>query len=101
MLTEEEISEFRACFCMFDDKQLGYIVTKNMRDLLKTLGFNPTDKHLQHAIFTVDWDKNGRIDYEEFLALMEMLKQEEQDEVKEGPYQLHLISYACFLGATL
>lgn len=41
---------------MFDRDNNGYITTKELNRIMKTLGFNPTEEDLQQMIFTVDYD---------------------------------------------
>ena len=41
---------------MFDRDNNGYITTKELNTIMKTLGFNPTEEDLQQMIFTVDYD---------------------------------------------
>ena len=40
---------------MFDRDNNGYITTKELNTIMKTLGFNPTEEDLQQIIFTVDY----------------------------------------------
>ena len=48
--------EYRDVFYMFDRDNNGYITTKELNTIMKTLGFNPTEEDLQQMIFTVDYD---------------------------------------------
>lgn len=41
---------------MFDRDNNGYITTKELNRIMKTLGFNPTEEDLQQMIFAVDYD---------------------------------------------
>ena len=41
---------------MFDRDNNGFITTKELNTIMKTLGFNPTEEDLQQMIFTVDYD---------------------------------------------
>ena len=38
--------------------------------MLRSLGQNPTDSELQHLINQVDYNRNGVIEFDEFVDLM-------------------------------
>jgi len=79
-LSEEQIEEYRDAFYMFDRDNNGYITTKELNRIMKTLGFNPTEEDLQQMIFTVDYDGDGRLNLEEYIQLMEQQKTPEDTE---------------------
>lgn len=58
-------TEYFEAFNYFDKDNSGYITTKELGTLLKSLGENPTENELQRIINTVDIDgKVGRRDHE-------------------------------------
>jgi calmodulin len=69
-LTEEQIAEFKEAFQIFDKDGDGTITTKELGTVMRSLGQNPSDEDLQEMIEEVDEDKNGTIDFREFLGLM-------------------------------
>ena len=69
-LTEEQISEFKEAFALFDKDGDGTITTKELGTVMRSLGQNPTEAELQDMINEVDADGNGTIDFPEFLSLM-------------------------------
>merc|ERR1711943_160548 len=69
-LTEEQISEFKEAFSLFDKDGDGCITTKELGTVMRSLGQNPTEAELQDMINEVDADGNGTIDFPEFLSLM-------------------------------
>nr|AAA29509.1 calmodulin [Plasmodium falciparum]CAA40264.1 calmodulin [Plasmodium falciparum] len=66
-LTEEQISEFKEAFSLFDKDGDG---TKELGTVMRSLGQNPTEAELQDMINEIDTDGNGTIDFPEFLTLM-------------------------------
>ncbi|CAG8660041.1 5007_t:CDS:2 [Cetraspora pellucida] len=69
-LTEEQISEYQAAFSLFDKDKDGVITIKELRDVMKSLGQNPTQTELQEMMNEVDLDSNGTIEFNEFLNMM-------------------------------
>merc|ERR1711861_102327 len=69
-LTEEQISEFKEAFALFDKDGDGTITTKELGTVMRSLGQNPTEAELQDMINEVDADASGTIDFPEFLNLM-------------------------------
>ncbi|XP_066925283.1 calmodulin-like [Clytia hemisphaerica] len=72
-LPEEQIKEYQDAFQMFDKDGNGYITTRELKALLRCLGCNPTDSELQQIINEADADGNGKIDFQEFITLMEKM----------------------------
>ena len=70
LLDEEQITEFKEAFTVFDENGDGVITTKELGNVMKTLGQNPTEAELQHMVGEVDADGNGTIDFPEFLTMM-------------------------------
>ncbi|MFQ6651214.1 hypothetical protein Gotur_022081 [Gossypium turneri] len=112
-LTDEQISEFKEAFSLFDkdgDGPLsfslfffalllqylfvafililaaGCITTKELGTVMRSLGQNPTEAELQDMINEVDADGNGTIDFPEFLNLMarKMKDTDSEEELKEA-----------------
>ena len=48
--------EYQDAFYLFDRDNNGYITTKELGSIMRTLGFNPNEEDLQQMIFTVDYD---------------------------------------------
>ncbi|XP_028397525.1 calmodulin-alpha-like [Dendronephthya gigantea] len=69
-LTEEQVEEYRDAFRFFDKDESGYITTKELGSIMRSLGQNPTEVELQDIMNTVDFDGNGTIDFNEFVNMM-------------------------------
>jgi calmodulin len=69
-LSEEQISEFKEAFSLFDRDGDGTITTFELGTVMRSLGQNPTEAELQDMINEVDADGNGTIDFPEFLTMM-------------------------------
>lgn len=83
MLSEEEMTMFYDCFCVFDSSKRGHINKEKVQCALKTLGFNPKDKQLQRTIFQIDEDSNGRFNFHKFIKIIVALEKEDE-EIKSG-----------------
>ncbi|KAL6001136.1 Calmodulin [Asimina triloba] len=85
-LTEEQISEFKEAFSLFDKDGDGCITTKELGTVMRSLGQNPTEAELRDMINEVDADQNGTIDFPEFLNLMarKMKDTDSEEELKEA-----------------
>jgi hypothetical protein len=69
-LTDERLSEFRDAFNLFDRDRNGYIDTKELGAVMKSLQLNANELELKDMINEADADGNGTMDFEEFLTLM-------------------------------
>ena len=69
-LTDEQVIEFREAFQAFDKDGNGSITTKELGTVMRSLGQNLSEAEIKEMIDIVDEDKNGTIDFQEFLHLM-------------------------------
>ena len=69
--------ELTEAFTLFDKDGDGKISKTELGEILKKLGQNPTEMDLDDMMHEVDIDKNGSIEFEEFVKLMQ--KQEGGD----------------------
>merc|ERR1711879_161241 len=82
-LTTEQISELRETFVLFDKDGDGAITTAELGTVMKSLGQTPTDMEVKEMVDEVDVDKNGTIEFPEFLMLMgrRMIETDEMEDV--------------------
>ena len=69
-VTEEQKTEYREAFALFDKNGDGTITVFELGTVMKSLGTNPTDSELQDMINEVDADGNGTLEFDEFCQLM-------------------------------
>jgi len=69
-LSQDQISELKEAFALFDKDGDGSITTKELGTVMRSLGQNPTDVELQDMVNEIDVDGSGTIDFQEFLSLM-------------------------------
>jgi calmodulin len=69
-IPSHRMKEYRDAFEMFDKNKNGTITAKELAAVMRSLNQDPTDQELNDMIQEVDFDGNGKIDFEEFVALM-------------------------------
>lgn len=69
-LTEAQLEEFRNSFQIFDKDLDGVITIHELEIAMRAMGHNPTQIELQEMIEEVDNDKDGAINFEEFVNMM-------------------------------
>ena len=79
-LTEAQLDEFREAFNSFDKDGGGSIDSKELKDLMASVGQNPTDDELAEMIRIADADGTGDIDFAEFVTLMAHKMADEKSE---------------------
>ena len=69
-LTETQVQEFKNSFQIFDKDLDGVISINELGLAMRAMGHNPTEIELQEMIEEVDADKDGAINFEEFVTMM-------------------------------
>ncbi|XP_030562441.1 neo-calmodulin [Drosophila novamexicana] len=69
-LGEEQINEYKEAFALFDKSGSGMISTRELGNLMRSLGQSPTEAELRDLVNEVDTVGNGEIDFAAFCTLM-------------------------------
>ena len=57
-------------FCLFDRDGGGEIDTDELEDVLRSMGMKPTDHQMEEIINELDENRDGTIEFSEFLKVM-------------------------------
>jgi calmodulin len=76
-LSEEKISEYKLAFNDIDENGDGTISADDIKKALTQMGEEITDEEAQQMIAEADLDKNGTVDFPEFVKLMHTREQHE------------------------
>jgi len=80
-MTKKQIKEVKAQFKIFDKDGDGSISASEIREVMRSLGQAPTERQLEELINEVDTDRNGQVDFFEFLLMMEKMMMEDDSEM--------------------
>ncbi|KAI9329339.1 calmodulin [Obelidium mucronatum] len=69
-LSEQQISEYKDAFSLFDKDQDGSIDTSEIGTVIRSLNQNISQRELKDLIKEVDTSNKGSIDFPEFLTMM-------------------------------
>jgi len=67
-LNRHEIESLKTQFKLIDDDGNGVVTINELAKAMRSVGLNPSMEEVQSILKALDEDKNGKIDYEEFLA---------------------------------
>jgi len=78
------VADLKEAFAIFDTNADGTIEAKELREVMRSLGQNPTSREIREMIGSVDGDDNGAIDFEEFLILMKSRPKDPDQELRNA-----------------
>ena len=83
LIIDSKLKQYRDAFDLFDKDKDGTITAKELINVFKSFGQNPSEHEINEMIAEVDIDGNGQIDFEEFVILMNKRSKETdyEDEV--------------------
>lgn len=79
-LTQEQKEEIKEAFDLFDSDGTGKIDAKELKIVMRALGFEPKKEEIRNIILDLDRDGTGLIEYPDFLEVM-TLKMRERDPI--------------------
>ena len=79
-ISEEQKADYLDAFNMFDNNRDGTITTEKLGSLMRKLNQKPTEDDLKDMISVVDKKGDGKIDFDEFVEMMERRKDEADTE---------------------
>ena len=85
MVGGDTIGELMDAFSKFQNHD-GLIGTPELKNVLRSLGHNPTDAELQELAYAMDTNESGTIDLPEFLQAMAKNKADEdaEEDIREA-----------------
>jgi len=69
-LTEEQISEFKEVFTMFQKDGDGTILSSDLGDAMRALYQHPTEAQLSEVVQEVENGHGGKVDFPEFIEIL-------------------------------
>merc|ERR1711966_368789 len=69
-LSEQEMSEIKEAFDLFDGDNSGAIDAKELGVAIQALGFTPTVDEIDKMVKDIDADGNATIEFDEFVGMM-------------------------------
>ncbi|XP_048064225.1 calcium-binding protein 5b [Megalobrama amblycephala] len=69
-LADEEIDELREAFAEFDKDKDGLISCKDLGNLMRTMGYMPTEMELLELSQNINMKLGGSVDFQDFVDLM-------------------------------
>ena len=69
-LTDDQISELKEVFDLFDKDKSGAISLEELERLFKAIGANPKEDEIEAILKEIDKDRSGVIEFEEFKNLI-------------------------------
>nr|KAF6269243.1 calcium binding protein 5 [Pipistrellus kuhlii] len=70
LLGQDEIEELREAFLEFDKDRDGFISSKDLGNLMRTMGYMPTEMELAELDQQIRMNRGGRVAFEDFVELM-------------------------------
>jgi len=85
-LSEEQIEEFREAFSLFDPDGQGFIFTKELGTVLRSLGIHASDDEKKEFIKRYDINGEGKLFFGQFLEIIvsKITETKPEEEIKEA-----------------
>ena len=103
-LATDEIKCLKVCFDLFDTKKVEFLSADDLGEIMRAMGFRPTEEELKDLLAEIDEDGSGEIEFGEFCQLcatflvedpdMETMKRELKDAFRFGHKSFTLLFHA-------
>merc|ERR1712066_728776 len=78
-LANDEIKCLKVCFDLFDTKKQDYLSADDLGEIMRAMGFRPTEEELVELVNEIDEDGSGQIEFAEFCQLCATFLVEDPD----------------------
>jgi len=78
-LANDEIKCLKVCFDLFDTKKQDFLSADDLGEIMRAMGFRPTEEELVDLLHEVDEDGSGEIEFGEFCQLCATFLVEDPD----------------------
>merc|ERR1712168_494134 len=68
-LAADEIKCLKTCFDLFDTKKVDFLSADDLGEIMRAMGFRPTEEELKDLLAEIDEDGSGEIEFAEFCQL--------------------------------
>jgi len=99
-LAPDEIKCLKVCFDLFDTKKQEFLSADDLGEIMRAMGFRPTEEELKDLLVEIDEDGSGEIEFGEFCQLcatflvedpdMETMKRELKDAFRYTSHKVGL-----------
>merc|ERR1719295_100020 len=78
-LAADEIKCLKTCFDLFDTKKVDFLSADDLGEIMRAMGFRPTEEELKSLLAEIDEDGSGQIEFAEFCQLCATFLVEDPD----------------------
>merc|ERR1711970_1398306 len=78
-LAPDEIKCLKVCFDLFDTKKQEFLSADDLGEIMRAMGFRPTEEELKELLLEIDEDGSGEIEFGEFCQLCATFLVEDPD----------------------
>merc|ERR1712168_313811 len=78
-LAVDEMKCLKVCFDLFDTKKQDYLSADGLGEIMRAMGFRPTEEELVDLVNEIDEDGSGQIEFPEFCQLCATFLVEDPD----------------------
>merc|ERR1711890_74658 len=75
----DEIKCLKVCFDLFDTKKVEFLSADDLGEIMRAMGFRPTEEELKDLLEEIDEDGSGEIEFGEFCQLCATFLVEDPD----------------------